>query len=139
VVSAAEKHILGLQIAVDDARIPQTLHSLEQLLCEHSDQRHRHTPEGVLLQDIIQVHTKKFESNAKVLAEDEEVIHAHYPFLVITVELLIQHLQDVDLHQGLVKIRRLVLNDLKSDMMVLTTICGIALQYLSECSMTKLL
>jgi len=66
-----------------------------------------------------------------VLVVDKEVIHAHYPSLV-TRELLIQYLQDVGLHQGLVKIRRLVLDDLKSDALVLTINCGMALQYLSQ-------
>jgi len=67
----------------------------------------------------------------RVLEAHKEVIHAQYPSLV-TIETLIQHPQDADLHQGLVKICRLVLDDLKSDLLVLTMDCGMALQYLSE-------
>jgi hypothetical protein len=135
--SGAQQHVLGFKVAMDDEGLPETLHCPEQLFREDANQCRRDSAELILLQYVVQIHAQKLEGDAKVLPVDEEVEHPNDAILVVSVEHLVQHLQDSHLDESLVEVRWLVFDDFQRHR--LGAVGGLALENLPKRAMTEAL
>mmetsp|Transcript_41593 Transcript_41593/g.114637 ORF Transcript_41593/g.114637 Transcript_41593/m.114637 type:complete len:471 (+) Transcript_41593:2036-3448(+) len=131
----AQQDVLGLQVAVYDEGLPQAAHGLQKLLGEHADEGHTNATEIVLFQDLVQVYAQQLKRDAKMLPEHEKVQHPDDPIIILSRELIVKHLENTDLDEGLVKVCGLVLDDLQSHGSAATS--GLALEHLAEAPMAE--
>ena len=92
---------------MDDLLLLHVFQRLQDLDCESSDEIHR---EFMGLAEIIEVDGQELKHNADVLSEDEPILHPYYIVQVLRV-IVLEVLEDLDLHSSLVLELLLVLHD----------------------------
>jgi hypothetical protein len=103
---------------VDEARLLEDGERVEQLRGKDLDELRAEAEELVLLDELVQVAAQELEHEAEVVLMDERVAEAEDVVLVAGVELVVEQLEDGDLHHRLVEVGRLVLHDLDGDDLV---------------------
>lgn len=124
-----EQHVLGLEVAVDDAVAVQELETLEDRVRELAHEQQREALELVLLDQLVQVHREQLERDAHVRAEREVLEQVHHVVRAVAV-LPPQVLEDPDLLGRLPREALLVAHDLQRDLSAVAVVE--ALEHLAE-------
>ena len=98
--------------AVYDGGLPEHDERLRELLEEGADEVHGEAAELVLLDEFVQVDGEQLEDEAEVVLVGEVVEQAQHVVAVVRVVLRVERGEQADLHQRLLVVRRLVLDDL---------------------------
>ena len=75
---------------MNQACLVEQAQSVEQLLCEHADERRTKTAELVLLDQLVQVDTQQFKHETQMLSVDESILKPQEVVIVVLVHLLVQ-------------------------------------------------
>mmetsp|Transcript_27372 Transcript_27372/g.71043 ORF Transcript_27372/g.71043 Transcript_27372/m.71043 type:complete len:486 (+) Transcript_27372:856-2313(+) len=108
-VQPFQQHVLGLEITVDDARVPQHHQRVEDLGEEDAEEVHAEAAELIVLDELVKIDAEQLEDEAEVLPVHKEVMEAHDVVLVLGVTARVEQAEHLDLHARLVVVRRLVL------------------------------
>eukprot|EP00959_Pyramimonas_sp_CCMP1952_P474340 9503289-Pyramimonas_sp.AAC.1 len=86
-VEALEQDVLGLEVAVHDARLAEHHQGVQDLAQKEPLQVHAQPTELVLPDELVQVDVQQLKHQAEVLAVHKVVQHAHDVVLVLRVAL----------------------------------------------------
>jgi hypothetical protein len=75
---------------MDQMRLVQQAQSIQQLLSKHADEGGTESTELVLLNELVEVDTKQFESKTQMLTVNECVFQAKQMVIVVLVILAVQ-------------------------------------------------
>lgn len=100
---------------MDETGILKDGHGIEKLSHENFDKLCAKTLKLVLLDEFVEVGREEFEYETEVITVDEGVPETKDVMLIIGIAAFIQEFEDSDLHHTLIKVSRLVFNNLDGD------------------------
>lgn len=113
-----EEDIFRFEVAVDESCILEDGEGIEKLSHEDFDELGAETLELILFDEFIEVGGEELKDETEMVSVDEGVAEAKDVVLVGGIEVLVQELEDGDLHHGLIKVGWLVFDDLDGDDLV---------------------
>ena len=120
-----QQNVFRLQVTMNDVQRPGVVQGYQDLLREAPDETLRDALKVVQPEELVQVHTDEFKSNADMVAEQEVVLHPYYSLLVLRV--VFPHgLQHPDLDLGLLVELLLVLDHFDCDFFLLLVVEALA-------------
>lgn len=69
-----QQHVFGLEVAVDDARLAQHRHGVQDLGHKHLDEGQAQPPKLVVPDELVQVEGQQLKGQAQVVAVQEKVL-----------------------------------------------------------------
>jgi hypothetical protein len=89
-----QQHVLGLEVAVDDAVMTHQAERQQHLVGEAADKGRREADEAVRLDELVQIHAEELHRDTQMSAEGE--VLDHLDDLVLVLRVLVDHSQ----HKG---------------------------------------
>lgn len=108
---------------------------IEQLGSKDFDELCTQPTKRVLFDELVEIGREQLKDEAKVVFVNERVSEPENVMFVVRIIILVEHLQNRDLHHTLVKVRRLVFDDFDGDNLVCPSI--LAFYNLTECALTE--